>query len=188
MNEIIGSFDQEACDAPKEIRIVLKQDRMNLGWTHCAQTADLFSHYLAHHFPGTRENGWVDRHEMTHSIGYLVNEIVENAFKFNAAGSVAISTGLYHHAVVLVVSNQVAIEALEKFQNLLLEITSGNPGDLLLERIEYNAQHEKKASGLGYLTLMNDYGVVMGWQFQRVPNVDSYVTLNYMAKLNTRIS
>jgi hypothetical protein len=55
---------------------------------------------------------------------------------------------------------------MERFGTLLDELACGDPGELLIERIEANAANENSnASGLGLLTLMNDYGARLGWQF-----------------------
>ena len=52
------------------------------------------------------------------------------------------------------------------FGTLLGELTSRDPGDLMIERIEANAESGSDGgSGLGILTLMNDYSAEMGWTF-----------------------
>ena len=57
-------------------------------------------------------------------------------------------------------------ERIPGLQMLIEDLTTRDPGDLLLERIEANAADEtSSASGLGILTLMNDYGARMGWHF-----------------------
>ena len=61
----------------------------------------------------------------------------------------------------------VALPPLDRFQALIEEITSRDPGELLIERIEANAADENSSgSGLGLLTLMNDYGARLGWDFR----------------------
>jgi hypothetical protein len=68
------------------------------------------------------------------------------------------------------VTNRTAAEAAGKFQGLLAEITTRDPGELLIERIEANAADENSSgSGLGILTLMNDYGARLGWHFSEAP-------------------
>ena len=48
---------------------------------------------------------------------------------------------------------------------LLGEITAGDPGEMLIKRIEANAAGAG-GSGLGLLTLMSDYGARLSWKFQ----------------------
>jgi hypothetical protein len=70
------------------------------------------------------------------------------------------------------------------FQALLGEITAGDPGELLLQRIEANAADENASgSGLGILTLMNDYGVRFCWTFTPAPPTDERVLLETIARL-----
>jgi len=52
-------------------------------------------------------------------------------------------------------------------QGLIQEITSRDPSDLLIERMERNAEDpDSTGSGLGLLTLVNDYGVRLGWTIE----------------------
>jgi hypothetical protein len=49
---------------------------------------------------------------------------------------------------------------------MLAELTASDPGELLIARIEANAADAgASGSGLGLLTLMNDYGARLGWIF-----------------------
>ena len=70
-----------------------------------------------------------------------------------------------------------------RFQSLLSELTARDPGELLIERIEANAADETSSgSGLGLLTLMNDYGARLGWNFSDAP-ADGTVVLSTHASL-----
>jgi len=55
-----------------------------------------------------------------------------------------------------------------RLQSLLPELMAGDAADLLIERIERNAQSGRAESGLGLLTLMSDYGVRLAWTFEAV--------------------
>ena len=73
----------------------------------------------------------------------------------------------YNEARHSIVSNDTEAEVASRFQALIEEITSRDPGELLIERIEANAADENSSgSGLGLLTLMNDYGARLGWDFR----------------------
>jgi hypothetical protein len=61
-------------------------------------------------------------------------------------------------------------------------ISAGDPQQLLLERIEQNALNpENDISGLGYLTMISDYGIRFGWAFRE--QADAVVTIETQAWL-----
>ena len=111
--------------------------------------------------------GGRDYTEARHSIIYLVNELLENAIKFKIPGDIELRCSLESGTFEAVVSNHASPEMAARFQSLLAEMTARDPGELLIERIEANAADEdSSASGLGLLTLMNDYGARLGWSFR----------------------
>ena len=72
-------------------------------------------------------------------IIYLVNELLENAIKFRVPGAIRIDCSLEGGNFELTVSNDTAPEVASRFQSLIEEIISRDPGELLIERIEANA-------------------------------------------------
>ena len=96
-----------------------------------------------------------------------MNELLENAIKFRVPGTISVDCSLHQGNFELTVSNDTEAEVASRFQALIEEITSRDPGELLIERIEANAADENSSgSGLGLLTLMNDYGARLGWDFR----------------------
>jgi hypothetical protein len=153
-----------------------------LRWTHCSSTANFISAYYAGLF--RLEYTAAQARDLTHSIGYLANELLENAVKFRTEGNVAVEAGLHGSEFVLRLANHISSETSAGFQALLEEITTGDPGDLLLQRIEANAADaQSSGSGLGLLTLMNDYGVHFCWTFTPEPPTDGRVLLHTVARL-----
>lgn len=147
--------------ATETCRLKLADGPLEISWQHCSLTSDFIGDFFAAHAGAD-----VDAHEMRHSIGYLVNELLENAVKFRAPGDIEIEAGIHDSIFGLCVQNRVDAKTAERFQALLSEITAGDPGELLIERIEANAADPGSGgSGLGLLTLMNDYGADLGWKF-----------------------
>lgn len=137
---------------------------LELNWSHCGATAE----FLGEFFAGLAEAAELDANEARHSIAYLANELLENAVKFRAPGEVSLETALDGQTFRLRLANRTAPETAARFETLLAEITSRDPGDLLIERIEANAADpEAGGSGLGILTLMNDYGAKLGWTLEQ---------------------
>ncbi|HVW54578.1 MAG TPA: ATP-binding protein [Rhizobiaceae bacterium] len=143
-------------------RLRLAEGPLELNWRHCGTTSD----FLGEFFAACAGDPGSNRNEIRHSIGYLVNELLENALKFRALGDIAIETTLEGNRFEMRVTNVIEVDVAEKFQAVLTELTTGDPGQLLIEKIERNAaEPDGGGSGLGLLTLMNDYGAQLGWKF-----------------------
>jgi hypothetical protein len=54
---------------------------------------------------------------------------------------------------------------------------------LLITQIEANASEGRKSSGIGFLTLMADYKVKLGWEFGEVSGDSSAAKLSTLACL-----
>ena len=150
-------------------RLRLFDGPLDLSWRHCATTSDFIADLFALRFQSSRN----DYMEVRNSIGYLVNELIENAVKFRAPGEIVIEASMDSECFKLKVSNDVDNENTSEFQSLLADITVGDPKDLLIQRIEANAANPDVArSGLGLLTLMSDYGARLAWIFSPADESD----------------
>ncbi len=136
-------------------------------WAHCDLTANVLASFFAPFFPAEAKGLLAGRDELTFSVSYVVNELLENAHKFGAGGSVRIRALLTETDLLFWASNVSSTTACQNLESVITGILQGDPQQLLLERIEQNALHpENNASGLGYLTMMSDYGVRFGWSFR----------------------
>lgn len=152
--------------------IVLSEGPLGVTWQHASATCEFFGDVFAmqHAKAGT------DYNEARHSIIYLVNELLENAIKFRIPGDIEVRGSLEDGNFEVMVINRTAPETAVKFQELLAELTTRDPGELLIERIEANAADENSSgSGLGILTLINDYGARIGWHFSDAPSGEAVV-------------
>lgn len=152
---------------------------LGASWQHASATCE----FLGDVFAMRQAREGRDFTEARHNIIYLVNELLENAIKFRAPGGIDLACSLEDGNFELTVTNAAAPEVAEGFKALLAEVTTRDPGELLIERIEANAADENSsASGLGLLTLMNDYGARLGWNFAEAKGEGS-VTLTTHAAL-----
>jgi len=160
--------------------VVLPEGRLAVGWQHASATCE----FLGETFATRHARTGRDYSDARHSIIYLVNELLENAIKFRSPGDIQIRCSLEEGNFELVVTNNASSEVATRFQAILAEVTAGDPGELLIQRIEANAADENSsASGLGILTLMNDYGARLGWTFTEAP-AGGTVTLSTFASLS----
>lgn len=160
-------------------RLRLADGPIDLSWHHCGTTSE----FLGEFFGLSHARSAQAYDEARHSIGYLVNELLENAVKFRAPGDVVIDSSLEGGRFEVKVVNLISRETAERFAVLLAELTARDPGELLIERIEANAaDSSSNGSGLGLLTLMSDYGARLGWTFHDTAE-DGQVRLETFASL-----
>jgi hypothetical protein len=169
MTTLFGTTDLAIGIKESASRVRLFDGPLDLSWHHCAITSDFIADLFALRVHSSRN----DYKEVRHSIGYLVNELIENAVKFRAPGEITIEASMDSESFKVKVSNVVDGETASVFQGLLSEITVGNPGELLIQRIEANAADpETTSSGLGLLTLMSDYDARLAWIFSPADESD----------------
>ena len=162
METSFGVFDRSNAQSAYSFSITLYNGPLDITWQHASATCDYVSDIIAMHCDKLKLN----YNEARHSIAYLVNELLENSIKFKSEGDIELNFSFDNNNFEMIISNSITSTVAEKFQGLLAEIVSRDPGELLIERIEKNAIDENSsASGLGILTLMNDYGARMGWKF-----------------------
>jgi hypothetical protein len=172
MAVIFGSTESINGPSAFSMGVVLHEGPLGVTWQHASATCE----FLGDVFALQHARAGMDYTEARHSIVYLVNELLENAIKFRMPGDIEIKGSLEDGNFEVTVTNRTATETAGKFQGLLAELTTRDPGELLIERIEANAADETSSgSGLGILTLMNDYGARMGWHFSDAPRGEAVV-------------
>lgn len=170
MQAVYGEITRENGHEALGNMLTLAEGPLELTWHHASTTSE----FLGEFFALRSAELSLDYNETRHSIGYLVNELLENAVKFRHPGDITIETSIEGARFEVRVSNLVSQETAERFSALLDEIVGRDPGELLIERIEANAMDENSsASGLGLLTLMSDYGARLGWRFSDEGNGDA---------------
>jgi hypothetical protein len=165
----INIGETQLSNSPKAftMKIVLSEGPLAVSWQHASATCE----FLGDLFATRHARAGRDYSDARHSIIYLVNELLENAIKFRSPGDIELRCSLEEGNFELMVRNHASRDVASRFQSLLSEVAARDPGELLIERIEANAADESSsASGLGLLTLMNDYGARLGWNFQDAPS------------------
>jgi hypothetical protein len=143
-------------------RLTLRDGPLHLSWKHSGMTSDFIADVMALPYAGSKSS----HNQVHHDIGYLSNELIENAIKFRQPGAIIVEAGTSHGSFFMRVRNAIDSETSSRFKDLLHRIISRDPGELLLEQIETNAMSDTSGSGLGLLTLLSDYNAKMAWEFE----------------------
>ena len=179
MPQIFGDFVESFPPAQDSLELTFTPNSLPIKkrWRSNRLSANFMADYFFNFLP-VDENDPAQKRRIKESKGavtYVANELLENAIKFNnQATNFKIKFGIYFIeeadlTAVLFATNSVSAEGLDKFQKFIQELLCSDPEKLYVQQIEKSAEEENSgASGLGFLTMINDYSAKLGWKFEIV--------------------
>ncbi len=125
------------------------------------------------------------------AISYVGNELLENAIKFNediknykVKFGVHFLEDMQEVTAVIFTKNSMTTQRVEKFQTFIKELLSADMNELYVQQVEKTAENEhSEASGLGLLTIINDYSAFLGWKFESDTSHPQIITVTTMAQI-----
>ena len=169
--EILGSFQDKRAETPaSEATLTLDCADMLQHWRRVSLSSDFLAKYYSFYFPyREKAKGRISRETAENSISFVLNELIENTAKYSntAETAVRVRVLLLEGAILLEVSNSVSQALADEFLASMREVLSGNSEELYISRLESNLQKAKSDSGLGFLTLINDYKIGLGFRFEK---------------------
>jgi hypothetical protein len=192
MTQIFGDYNEGHPTSPEFLIIGFSPSSIPLQqrWRNNGLSADFMADYLMTFFLGDDDDPASMQHqaEVKSAVGYIANELLENAMKFNHESSqrpISIQLQLHPHSLMFFTTNTIAPDQISKFQTYLTQLTSCDPEELYLEQLEKNALDEEGGgSGLGFLTMMNDYMAHLGWKFETLQTDPNITTVTTMVQLD----
>ena len=195
MSQVFGEFIEE---------LPLEQDSLELSFTCCSQpvkknwpnnrlsaffVADYFSNLLPINEDETQAEERIS--ERKNAVSYVGNELLENAMKFSEEiPPYTVKFGIHfldeleEATVIMFTKNSITIPSFENFQAFIEELLSSDPNELYVQQIEKTAEDENsEASGLGLLTMINDYSAKLGWKFEPDPSNPQMIAVTTMAQV-----
>ncbi len=189
MNQIFGEFIEEFPleHDSLELSFISSSRPMKRQWCNNRLSAYFVADYFSSFLP-------IDENRLSlskNAISYIGNELLENAMKFNEEiKNYQVNFGIHFMedmekiTAVIFTKNRMATQNVEKFQALIQELLSADPQELYVQQIEKTAADEEaEASGLGLLTIINDYEAKLGWKFESDPSYPQVITLTTMAQV-----
>ena len=144
-------------------------------WRNNGLSADFLGDYVTTFFPKNEEDPeTVARQaEIRGAVAYIANELLENAMKYSGEGHRPISLKMLlgEERIIIDETNSVDSATAARYRRFVDELTAKNPMEFYVEQLEAKATDDAGASGLGFLTMINDYGVELAWRF--VPQLGS---------------
>lgn len=188
MAMIFGDFIEREVGTGEYLRIGFHPTSVPLQqrWRNNGLSADFLADYVSTFFPGEDPSSATRQIEIKDAISYIANELLENAMKFSFASThqlVSIEMFLEAGSVTLYTFNCMDPDRVEPFQGFLQRLLTEDTDELYVEQIERNASDEgDEASGLGFLTMVNDYDASLAWRFESDDRTGCSVTT--MVKLS----
>ena len=184
--EIMGEFtEEEGQTLLSQTSLITNSADMMKNWRRVSLASDFLAKYYSYYFPyKEKAKEKISRDTAENNISFIMNELIENTAKYSDAQdkTVTIKLLLLEHEIVFQVTNYVTPVMAESFSSLAREILESNPEELYIKRLEKNTESEGSDSGLGYLTLINDYGVTMGFKFEKKDTEKYQVTVQARMK------
>lgn len=190
MNQIFGNFIEPT---PSQEYLIIGFSPSSIPlkqrWRNNGLSADFLADYLTTFFPGTQEDSsaLTRQAEVKSAVSYIANELLENAMKFNDENShypIDIKLQLEKDGLIFSVANSIPASAVENFQAYIQKLLACDPSEMYIEQLEKNAADDNcTASGLGLLTMLNDYSAKMGWKFETVQQDPEIIAVTTMVQL-----
>ncbi|MBW4637308.1 MAG: ATP-binding protein [Gloeocapsa sp. UFS-A4-WI-NPMV-4B04] len=188
--QVFGNFNDALSPSQEFLLISFSPSSISLKqrWRNNGLSADFIADYLTTFFPKNEDTTTTSNKqaEIKSAVSYIANELLENAMKFNDEASqqpISIALHLYSDHVVFLVTNSIPPQGVKKFQAFIEELTSSDLEELYIRQLEKNATDEYEESGLGLLTMMNDYLAKIGWKFATVTGEPEVITVTTMLQL-----
>jgi hypothetical protein len=193
-NEILGHYGEQHDERCEYLALSFSplSAPLRSRWRNNGVSADFLGDYVMTFLPAddaiTRSGG--SQNEIRHAVTYIANEFLENAMKYHERRvdiPIGIRLELTSDRITITASNGIGPEQADRYRTFVENILSQDAGDLLLRQLEENsAGIESDASGLGLLTMINDYGARLGWRFEAHTEYPEIMTVTTSAVLDLR--
>jgi hypothetical protein len=191
MPQIFGNFIETFPPEQDSLELTFTPSSLPIKkrWRSNRLSAHFVADYFSNFLPVDEDDPAQERRlkESKGAVSYVANELLENAMKFNNQGTnFKIKFGIYFIeeadlTAVLFATNSVSAEGLDKFQKFIQELLCSDPEKLYVQQIEKSAEEENSgASGLGFLTMINDYSAKLGWKFEIVQKDPKMIAVTTM--------
>jgi|SRR6476661_691519 len=191
MPQIFGDFVESFPLAQDSLELTFTPNSLPIKkrWRSNRLSANFMADYFSNFLQVDEDDPAQKRRikESKGAVSFVANELLENAIKFNDRGTnFKIKFGIYFSeeadmTAVLFATNSVSAEGLDKFQKFIQELLCSDPEKLYVQQIEKSAQEENSGeSGLGFLTMINDYSAKLGWKFEIVQKDPKMIAVTTM--------
>ncbi|WP_072720334.1 MULTISPECIES: slr1658 superfamily regulator [Planktothrix] len=189
MTEIFGDFVEVPLVSNEFLMIGFSPYSMPLKqrWRNNGLSANFMADYVTTFFPKSEYDQATSsrQNDIKSSVSFIANELLENAMKFSddtVNQPISIQLYLKTDRLIFVVVNSITPEAVQPFQEFIEKLINSDIEELYIKQIEQNLENDTQ-SGLGYLTMINDYFARLGWKFETIQTEPKIVNVTTMVQL-----
>jgi diguanylate cyclase (GGDEF)-like protein len=140
-------------------------------WRNNGLSADFMGDYVTTFLPKNDKDSHTVLHqkEIKSAVSYIANELLENAMKYSdnhINNVISINLILEEKQIILTASNSVSNESAKHYRDIVFKLNQSDPMEMYLAQLEAQAMGNNNTSGLGFLTMINDYNAELAWQFK----------------------
>ncbi len=152
-------------------------------WEGSTLSAKFLSIFWGKFLPGQCSISEHTRKQVQDEVHYICGELLGNSVKFTFEPEymIEICLHLYENELRFYVTNSFDPEQEANFQAFIRRILTEDTSAMFLEQIEKSAAEGSDESGVGFLTMINDYGVTLSWKFGE--NARGMKTVTTLARL-----
>jgi hypothetical protein len=139
-------------------------------WRNNGLSADFLGDYVTTFFPvaGDAEGAASRQAQAKGAVSYIANELLENAMKYTNPDSdrpITITLSLEADRITFQAENPITTVGVDRYAAFARELNEGDPMDIYMRILEEGPGHDG-GSGLGLVTMINDYGAGLSWTFE----------------------
>ena len=189
--QILGNFIQDLPPSQEYLILSFSPGSIPLRqrWRNNCLSADFLADYLSTFFL-SNEHQPIEcskQAEVKSAVSYIANELLENAMKYGVEMSpfpISIQIHLNPDLIVFQLTNSIQSDRTLEFQKYIQTLLNSDPDELYIAQLEKNAlEEDSQESGLGILTMLNDYGAQLGWKFESLPKESTEMAVTTMVQL-----
>lgn len=181
MAEVIGEFSEELGTVTNGLTLTFSASSIPLKqrWRNNGLSADFLADYVTTFFPRDEADpdSLARQQDIRSAVAYIANELLENAMKYSEE-SLAVPTTiqllLVPDAIMFSEINRTSGERGAAFLGFVRTLAASDPSEMYLRQLERAG--EDGGSGLGLLTMLNDYGAKLAWRFDTLPDGSTQIT------------
>jgi len=160
-------------------------------WRNNGLSADYIAEYLATVL-NNEENESDDAEylaEIKSSASYIANELLENGMKYcnqHTEYPITFHIELASNEIRFFLENTIIPANAERLKEFINELDNSDPDEFYIRQLEKNAEAELEdntSSGLGFLSIINDYSAKLGWKFQTVDQSSLVMSVTTLVRL-----
>jgi hypothetical protein len=125
--------------------------------------------------------------EIKSATSYIANELLENAVKYSHQASqlpITIKLYLERKKIIFLITNSLSHLRAANLQGVIYQLSHSNPADFYINQLEKNVDDEYSLkSGLGFLSMINDYSAKLGWKFDTIQEKPQVMAVTTMVEL-----